>query len=95
MPDPGQAELGDAARPRSAGGLACSTRSLEAGESVAGTASYGRRWLLLEVAGAWGPNAFRASPVLDPGLGPRIERRAADEGYRLVAIRRPGRARLR
>jgi hypothetical protein len=83
------------ARPQSSGGPACSTRSLEAGESVAGTASYGRRWLLLEVAGAWGPNAFRDSPVLDPALGARIERRAAAEGFRLAAIRRPGRARLR
>jgi hypothetical protein len=80
--------------PRSAGGPACSTRSLAAGQPVAGTASYGRRWLLLEVAGAWGPNAFRQSPVLDRDLGIRIEHRAAAEGFRLVAIRRPGRARL-
>jgi Sucrase/ferredoxin-like len=61
---------------------------------VVGTASYGRRWLLLEVAGAWGPNAFRGSPVLDPALGTRIEHRAAAEGFRLVAIRRSGRSRL-
>ena len=81
-------------RPRSAGGLTCSTRSLEAGEPVAGTASYGRRWLLLEVASAWGPNAFRGSPVLDRALGIKIEQRAAAEGFRLVAIRRSGRARL-
>ncbi len=83
-----------AAGPRSAGGPACSTRSLAADELVAGTASYGRRWLLLEVAGAWGPNAFRQSPVLDRDLGIRIEHRAAAEGFRLIAIRRPGRARL-
>ncbi len=82
------------AGPRSAGGPACSTRSLAAGDSVAGTASYGRRWLLLEVAGAWGPNAFRQSPLLDRDLGIRIEHRATAEGFRLVAIRRPGRARL-
>jgi hypothetical protein len=83
-----------AAPPRPAGGPACSTRSLAAGEPVAGTASYGRRWLLLEVAGAWGPNAFRDAPVLDRELGTRIEHRAAGEGFRLIAIRRPGRARL-
>lgn len=81
------------APPRPAGGPACSTRSLAASEPVAGTASYGRRWLLLEVAGAWGPNAFRQSPELDPALGSRIEHRAAAEGFRLIAIRRPGRAR--
>lgn len=50
---------------------------------------------MLEVAGAWGPNAFRDSAVLDRALGMRIERRAAAEGSRLAAIRRPGRARLR
>jgi hypothetical protein len=83
----------DTAPPRLAGGPACSTRSLLAGDSVAGTASYGRRWLLLEIAGAWGPNAFRQSPELDPALGSRIEHRAAAEGFRLIAIRRPGRAR--
>lgn len=83
------------AKPRSAGGAPCSTRSRHAGQSLAATASYGRRWLLLELAGGWGPNAFRDSPVLDRALGVRIERRAAAEGMRLVAIRRPGRARLR
>jgi hypothetical protein len=86
--------VSEAAPSRPAGGPACSTRSLAADEPVAGTASYGRRWLLLEVAGAWGPNAFRRSPALDPALGTRIEHRAAGEGFRLVAIRRPGRARL-
>ena len=54
---------------------------------------FGRRWLLLEVAAAWGPSAFRDSPLLDPALGARIERRAAADGFRLVAIRRPGRGR--
>ena len=49
--------------------------------------------MLLEVAGAWGPNAFRDSPGVDPVLGARIERRAAADGFRIVAIRRPGRAR--
>lgn len=71
----------------------CSTRARHANESLAATASFGRRWLLLEVAGAWGPNAFRNSPVLDPELGARIERRAATDGFRLAAIRRPGRDR--
>jgi hypothetical protein len=60
---------------------------------MAATASFGRHWLLLEVAGAWGPNAFRDSPALDPVLGAQLERRAAASRMRLVAIRRPGRAR--
>src|ERR1700744_2600006 len=75
-------------------GPACSTRSLAADEPVAGTASYGRRWLLLGGGGAWGPNAFPPSPGVDRALGIRIEPRAAAEGFRLIAIRRPGRARL-
>lgn len=68
-------------------------RARQAGESLTATASPGRRWLLLEVAGGWGPHAFRNSPVLDPALGACIERRAAGEGFRIAAIRRPGRAR--
>jgi hypothetical protein len=84
------ASLGE---PRAAGGLPCSAQARQAGESLTATASFGRRWLLLEVAGAWGPNAFRDSPLLDPALGARIERRAAADGFRIAAIRRPGRAR--
>lgn len=86
-------DLAGLGQPRTLGGLPCSAQAREAGESLAATASFGRRWLLLEVAGAWGPNAFRQSPLLDPALGARIERRAAADGFRLVAIRRPGRAR--
>ncbi len=86
-------EAADLKAPRSAGGPPCSARARNAAESLTATASFGRRWLLLEVAGAWGPNAFRDSPVLDPALGARIERRAAADGVRIVAIRRPGRAR--
>ncbi len=76
-----------------AGWQPCSTRARLAAEPLAATASFGRRWLLLEVASGWGPNAFRQSPGLDPALGARIERRAAADGFRLLAIRRPGRAR--
>ena len=86
-------DTADAAALRSARRPACSALAREAAESLAATASFGRRWLLLEVAGAWGPSAFRDSPLLDPVLGARIERRAAAAGFRLVAIRRPGRGR--
>ena len=81
-------------RPRSAGGAPCSTQARRTDEPLAATASPGRHWLLLEVAGAWGPRAFRDSPLLNPAVGASIERRAAAQGFRLVAIRRPGRARL-
>jgi Sucrase/ferredoxin-like len=86
-------DTADPEAPWSAGGPTCSVQARQAGESLTATASFGRRWLLLEVAGAWGYSAFRNSPVLDPALGARIERRAAADGFRIVAIRRPGRAR--
>jgi hypothetical protein len=86
-------DTADADAPRSARRPTCSALAREAAESLAATASLGRRWLLLEVAGAWGPSAFRDSPLLDPVLGARIERRAAAAGFRLVAVRRPGRGR--
>jgi hypothetical protein len=86
-------DAADLLAPPPAGDPTCSARARQAAESLAATASFGRHWLLLEVAGAWGPRAFRDSPALDPALGARIERRAAADGFRIAAIRRPGRAR--
>lgn len=79
--------------PRRAGGPACSAASRDLGEPLTATASPGTRWLLVEVAGAWGWNAFADSPVLDPAIGAALSRRAHAAGVRIVAIRRPGRAR--
>jgi hypothetical protein len=57
-----------------------------------GTASAGRSWVLLEVAGAWGRSALLDSPaVLDPAVGRAIARRFETAGLRIAAIRRPGR----
>jgi hypothetical protein len=86
-------DTADLLAPQPSGGPTCSARARQAAESLAATASFGRHWLLLEVAGAWGPRAFRDSPAVDPALGARIERRAAADGFRIAAIRRPGRAR--
>jgi hypothetical protein len=80
-------------RPHADGGPACSAASRDLGESLAATASPGARWLLVEVAGAWGWNAFAESPVLDPEIGRALAARAHRAGVRLLAIRRPGRAR--
>ncbi len=79
--------------PHSDGGPRCSTGSAMRDESIVATASAGRRWLLIEVSGGWGWSAFVGSPALDPAVGRAIVRRAEDEGYRILAIRRPGRAR--
>lgn len=75
------------------GGLRCSTGSAMRGESMIATASAGRHWLLVEVASGWGWNAFTGSRALDPELGRALARRAEQAGYRIVAIRKPGRAR--
>jgi hypothetical protein len=57
-----------------------------------GTASAGSSWMLIELAGAWGPSAFLQSPsVIDPQLGRAIVRRVEAAGMRIAAIRRPGR----
>jgi hypothetical protein len=80
-------------RPHADGGPACSAASRGLGESIAATAAPGVRWLLVEVAGAWGWNAFADSPVLDPEIGRALAARTHRAGVRLLAIRRPGRAR--
>jgi Sucrase/ferredoxin-like len=79
--------------PHPAGGPACSAASRLIGESLDASASPGTRWFLVEVAGAWGWSAFAESPVLDPAIGYALTRRAHASGVRIVAIRRPGRAR--
>lgn len=72
----------------------CSDQSRERNDPLFATASAGDRWLVVEVAGAWGPSAFLQSPsILDPAVGHAIVRRAGRAGVRLVAIRRPGRRR--
>jgi hypothetical protein len=80
-------------RPHTAGGPACSAASRLLDESLGATAAPGTRWLLVEVAGAWGWNAFTDSPVLDPAIGRALAERTHRAGVRLLAIRRPGRAR--
>lgn len=79
--------------PRSQGGPACSVGSRARDESMTATASPGRRWLLVEVAGAWGWNVWTESPVLPAEVGTALARRAQAAGMRIAAIRRPGRSR--
>ncbi|SIS08582.1 sucrase ferredoxin [Williamsia sterculiae] len=56
------------------------------------TASAGMRWLVVEMAGAWGHSAFLQSPrIIDPSVGRAVVRRAEANGMRIVAVRRPGR----
>ncbi|BBZ27677.1 sucrase ferredoxin [Mycolicibacterium madagascariense] len=70
----------------------CSDQSRARNDPLYGTASAGRSWVLLELAGPWGRSAFLNSPaVLDPALGRAIARRFETAGLRIAAIRRPGR----
>lgn len=70
---------------------ACSQLSLTCGESLRGTASTARHWLLLEQPGAWGRDALLESD-LPRDVALLLKARAAKLGLRLVLIRRPGRA---
>lgn len=75
--------------PSAAGRFSCARTSFADGESLRGTASTVRRWVLLEQPGAWGAEALPQS-----GLGPDLARRLCDHveaaGARLVLIRRTG-----
>ncbi|WP_236077573.1 sucrase ferredoxin [Rhodococcus sp. P1Y] len=74
--------------------LPCSNAARERGDSLPGSGSRGLRWFLLEVDGPWGHSAFLNShKTLDPALGLRIARHVESADMRLLAIRRPGRAR--
>ncbi|RRQ27495.1 sucrase ferredoxin [Rhodococcus sp. Eu-32] len=74
--------------------MTCSEAARSRGDSLAGTASAGRRWFLLEIDGAWGHSAFvNSDRVLAPALGFGIARHVEAAGMRSLAIRRPGRHR--
>ena len=64
----------------------CSELSLAAGESLAGTATQGVDWLLVEVRGAWGRDA-----VKDSGLVPAVRDELAAYRGKVILIRRPDR----
>ncbi len=66
--------------------MSCSELSLAAGEVLAGTATTARRWLLVEVRGAWGRDA-----VADSALPGRVREALEEFEGRPVLIRRPDR----
>ena len=69
---------------------ACSRLSLSCSESLRGTASTVRHWLLVEQPGAWGRDAVFDSD-LPTGVAATLSARAAAHDVRVVLIRRPGR----
>jgi hypothetical protein len=68
----------------------CAAASLDRDESLAGSASTVRAFLLLENNGPWGENALRDARLPD-GLGEELDARARAARVRVLLIRRPGR----
>lgn len=69
----------------------CSNRSDERRESLAGTASTVRAFLLIEVPGSWGVDAVRDNRLPGP-VKAELAARANRHGVRLLMIRRHGRS---
>lgn len=68
----------------------CAAAARERGDSLAGTASTVRRFLLLEHPGPWGVHALHEARLPD-GLGDLLIRDSHAAGVRVLLIRRPGR----
>jgi hypothetical protein len=68
----------------------CSDASLDRDEPIFGTASFVRRWILLEQPGSWGSDALTQSR-LNPELGRELRARTHKLGIRLILIRRGAR----
>ncbi len=64
----------------------CAGASLAAGESLAGTATEGRHWLLVEVRAGWGRDAIR-----DGGLPPEVAAVLGAFPGKVLLVRRPDR----
>jgi len=71
-------------------GFRCAGASMLRDEPVAGTASTVRAFVLLEHAGSWGMEALQDARLAHD-LGPRLRKRAAEAGVRVLLVRRPGR----
>jgi hypothetical protein len=68
---------------------ACSVLWDQAHAPAPGTAAQARFWVALEQPGPWGREAATQSH-LDPDLGAGLDRLCAEQGGRLLLIRRPG-----
>lgn len=71
---------------RDPGRLGCAAESALRSESIAGTASRVRRWLLVEQHGAWGRDALRESR-LDAAVAAQLGANAAAHGVRVLLVR--------
>lgn len=65
----------------------CAAESLLRDETLAGTATHVRTWLLLEHTGPWGQDALRDARLPD-GLGSALQRRARELRAKVLLVRR-------
>ena len=72
--------------------FSCTPASLQRGDSIAGTATHVRMWLLLEHSGPWGRTALRDAKLPD-GLGAALQQTARQHRAKVLLIRRPRAAR--
>ena len=79
------------AAPVAAARLRCSYSADERDDPLPGTAAHAMGYLLIEAPGAWGQNALSESR-LDPEIANLVAARAAELSYRVLLIKRPGRA---
>jgi hypothetical protein len=70
----------------------CAEESRVRGEDQVGTASFVRRWLLVEQPGAWGYDAVTTSELPADVAGPLVAAARA-AGVRVLLVRRPRRSR--
>jgi hypothetical protein len=68
----------------------CARSSALRDDTLGGTASTVRAYLLIEHPGSWGEDALRDARLPD-GLGSELRRRAHEAGIRVLLIRRTGR----
>lgn len=66
--------------------MSCSALSAAAGIPLAGTATCGERWLLLEHRAPWGRDALE-----DSGVAPELVQALEETGRNVLLLRRPGR----
>jgi hypothetical protein len=66
----------------------CAVASEERSETMAGTASTVRSFLLVEHPGPWGEDALRDARM-PPGIGPELRERTAATRTKVLLIRRP------
>ena len=68
-------------------GFRCADAAEERAEPLYGTASFVRRWLLLEQPGSWGRDALSESKLAER-VATQLRRRAREAGVRIILIRR-------